>query len=152
MEWSDQELADVMWKGAAEAPDGIVVSPLPAESLRSMMTRAVELVAARGSHEARLPTAAHPHFGAFPCSPACTHDDAKTRGHPERAKERSEATQMVISRADDRTTAAESAVYERGAEAMRAACLNATQFEMEKRGASREEWESMKAAIEGAMP
>jgi hypothetical protein len=29
--------------------------------------------------------------GTYPCSPTCTHDDARTTGHPERVKERSES-------------------------------------------------------------
>jgi hypothetical protein len=99
----------------------------------------------------------------YPCSPTCTHDDAAKPGHAERVRERSEAVKRAIPINDLSTGTtspatlqaiadiSESAFYQQGAEAMRAACLNAVQFEMEKRGASREEWEAMKSAIEGAM-
>jgi len=79
------------------------------------------------------------------CSTTCTHDDARTPGHAERVKERDEAFNAQIN-------AGLNAAHEQGAEAMRASCLTVVQFEMEKRGASREEWESMKSAIEGATP
>lgn len=32
----------------------------------------------------------------YPCSPTCTHDDARTPGHPERVRERSEAVLQVV--------------------------------------------------------
>lgn len=84
----------------------------------------------------------------YPCGPTCTHDDAAKPGHPERVMERSEAVKDGLEAG--KAMVRES--FEQGAEAMRAACLNVVQFEMEKRGASREEWESMKSAIEGAAP
>lgn len=88
----------------------------------------------------------------YPCSPTCTHDDASTPGHPERVKERSEEIGHPEPEMDPREVTAYEAGHAAGLEDMRAACLNAVQFEMEKRGASREEWDAMKSAIEGATP
>lgn len=91
----------------------------------------------------------------FPCSTTCTHDDAATPGHPERVKERGEATQQFISRADadDGGAAAESAAYECGVETMRAACWGAVQVVLQKHGWSGEHVvNDFKAAIEGAAP
>lgn len=48
MNWSDNELSDVMQRGVAASPVGISVPVLPASTLKAMMTRVVELVAARG--------------------------------------------------------------------------------------------------------
>lgn len=48
MDWKDEELADAMSCGSAAAPKDIPVHALPASSLRAIMTRAVELAAARG--------------------------------------------------------------------------------------------------------
>jgi len=48
MEWKDAELADVMRCGSNAAPTGIYIPALPSSTLKAMMTRAVELAAARG--------------------------------------------------------------------------------------------------------
>lgn len=90
----------------------------------------------------------------YPCSPTCTHDDAANPGHPERVKERSEAFGEVVDAARDmdvRTNLLQRA-YDNGAEAMRAACLDAVLRECGVFGLSLAARESFKAAIEGAAP
>jgi hypothetical protein len=84
----------------------------------------------------------------FPCSPACTHDDARTPGHPERVKERSEAFEQLVCDHEDST------VYHKGAEAMRAACWEAVAARLEVEGYDRGGalLLGLKAAIEGATP
>jgi hypothetical protein len=78
----------------------------------------------------------------YPCSPTCTHDDARTPGHSERVKERSE----LIRVSNDSHAA--------GAEAMRAACWEAVQGELQSNGYGPDSmtWKRMKSAIEGAVP
>lgn len=46
--------------------------------------------------ETRSPYERWPHPNRYPCSPTCTHDDAKTPGHPERVRERSKAVKQAI--------------------------------------------------------
>lgn len=87
---------------------------------------------------------------ASPVHHPCTHDDAATSGHPDRMKERSEAFMGNWHPLAKHREVMEA--MDKAAEAMRAACLNAVQLEMERRGASRDEWEAMKSAIEGAAP
>lgn len=48
MTWNDEDLADVMRRGQLAKPLGVHFWAPPAEALRAIMTRAVELVAARG--------------------------------------------------------------------------------------------------------
>jgi hypothetical protein len=88
----------------------------------------------------------------YPCSPTCTHDDASTPGHPERVKERSEAFSDAVQAADN-LAAGERGLqraYENGAEAMRAACLEAVMKECGVFGLGPAAREALKAAIEGA--
>lgn len=97
-----------------------------------------------------------------PCSPTCAHDDAATPGHPERVKERSEAVVATLadpsSETDDSCAAidaaAESDAYDRGAEAMRAACWEAVQEKAHVIGLSLHPYfmSELKSAIEGATP
>lgn len=93
----------------------------------------------------------------YPCSDTCTHDDAATSGHPERVKEHKSALDAVLranydaARADDDNSAAESDSYDRGAEAMRAACWEAVQRKIWQHGLHNLEAD-FKAAIEGATP
>lgn len=86
--------------------------------------------------------AAAPAGDRYPCSPTCTHDDAATPGHPERVRERSEAFRYLDPQKH----------YDDGAEAMRAACLEAVQREGQKFGLSTVAMAQFKAAIEGAAP
>lgn len=51
MDWKDEELADAMDAGCKAPSDGWNPHPLPAPALKAIMTRAVELVAARGGTE-----------------------------------------------------------------------------------------------------
>lgn len=111
----------------------------------------------------------------YPCSATCTHDDAATPGHPERVRERSEAVKalsekilpgpdvvdggpetrgpvrVVSSGARDMANA-----YAEGAEAMRAACLEAVRMVLQGEGVSEGGpsgmYERFKAAIKGAVP
>jgi hypothetical protein len=80
----------------------------------------------------------------YPCSSTCTHDDARTPGHPERVKERSEAVEVL--------RAADS--YAEGAEAMRAACWEAVQALLRQQGFTPDDplWVATKGVIEGAAP
>jgi hypothetical protein len=92
--------------------------------------------------------------GRSPCSPTCTHDDAKTTGHPERVKKQSEAFSAV---AEARARSYETGVsdgYSEGAEAMRAACWEAVQEKMQQMAWTPRDppWGEVKAAIEGATP
>jgi hypothetical protein len=94
-------------------------------------------------------------LGRYPCSPTCTHDDAKIPGHPERVKGRSEAVCRIVPPNAPwvSSTMDPGAAYERGAEAMRAACWEAVQAVLERHG-----WKEsglsvdIKAAIERAAP
>jgi TolA-binding protein len=96
----------------------------------------------------------------YPCSPTCTHDDAAKPGHQERVKERSEAVIATLRDSRPETeesrevieSEAESHAYERGAEAMRAACCEAVQRECQKYGLREYVAQSFKAAIEGSTP
>lgn len=89
----------------------------------------------------------------YPCSPTCTHDDAATPGHPERVKERSEAVNEAVDvPADHDWGEREPDPYQRGAEAMRAACLEAAQRVGQTLGLGPTEMEMFKSAIEGAVP
>lgn len=84
----------------------------------------------------------------WPCSPTCTHDDAWTPGHPERAGERSEAFKSELELEHDHPEA-----FAAGAEAMRAACLSAAREALANIGAwDRETERIVKSAIEGATP
>lgn len=88
-----------------------------------------------------------------PCSSTCTHDDAATPGHPERAKERSE--EFTAKMAEHQETAdAVAKAREDGVEAMRTACWEVVRPECETEGYdSRGHFMSrLKAAIEGAAP
>lgn len=91
----------------------------------------------------------------YPCSPACTHDDAATPGHPERVKERSEAVKEAATaavemvRRDNELTRA----YDNGAEAMRAACWDAVRGQIQAFAMAGGLFEAaVKKAIEGAAP
>lgn len=106
----------------------------------------------------------------FPCSPACTHDDAANPGHPERVK----AQSVAVARAalgmpeTERSEAFEQLVWskersadwrlgfedgkERGAEDMRAACWEAIQPKLDALGVDASTRELFKSAIEGAAP
>jgi hypothetical protein len=95
----------------------------------------------------------------YPCSATCTHDDAATPGHPERVKEGSEAMWRIVApdapgdvpdRADDDNTAAESDAYDRGAEAMRAACWEAVHRVCDLEGLGEHMTEHFKSVIVGA--
>lgn len=92
----------------------------------------------------------------WPCSPTCTHDDAWTPGHPERVKERSEAFAEAADAAAGlvaRDRGLQHA-YDNGADAMRAACWEAVQGQLQALGfyAGSPAWNVLKAAIEGATP
>lgn len=88
----------------------------------------------------------------FPCSQTCTHDDAATPGHPERVKERSEAVIQAATRTEDAaSTDGHARGYNEGADAMRAACLEAVRTRLEVMGAL-DVYGAVKAAIEGAVP
>lgn len=86
----------------------------------------------------------------YPCSSTCTHDDAAKPGHTGRVKERSEefSPETGIHRVQEQS-------FDEGAEAMRAACWEATEKVLESLG-----WNvdgghlrgQFKAAIEGATP
>lgn len=95
-----------------------------------------------------------PCFAArHPCSPTCTHDDAATPGHHERVEERSETvndTLEHIAWSDERRHGYEDG-WDKGAEAMRAACWEQVVTLLVKHGLQnlREEF---KRAIEGAAP
>jgi archaellum component FlaC len=106
----------------------------------------------------------------YPCSPTCTHDDAAKPGHPERVKEQSAKVmamaggvpQSPLEDASPETEEsseaiaryAESYAYDRGAEAMRAECLEAVLGVLQNHGYPSEMmlWKEVKAAIEGAVP
>lgn len=99
----------------------------------------------------------------YPCSPTCTHDDAANPGHPERVKRLSDAWEKMHStgyseRVKRRGETAverpdlEALAWDAGAEAMRAACLEAVQREGQKFGLSTVALAQFKAAIEGAAP
>lgn len=116
----------------------------------------------------------------WPCSPACTHDDAATPGHPERVKEQSEAVMWSIVAPDappervgerseeldramndslgspqvveSRAKTEWDAAWEQGAEAMRAACLEVVLVWMQERGIPLLAQADMKKVIEGAAP
>lgn len=96
----------------------------------------------------------------FTRSATCAHDDAATPGRPERVKERS--TELVATLSDaspeseDSADAieryAESYAYERGVEAMRAACLQEVMELVPLINLSPHQKAMLKAAIEGATP
>jgi hypothetical protein len=89
----------------------------------------------------------------YPCSDTCTHDDAATPGHPERVKERSEAVTAAVDVPEDYDWGeSEPDPYQRGSEAMRAACWEAAQARCERWGFSDGFRADLKAAIEGATP
>jgi hypothetical protein len=111
----------------------------------------------------------------YPCSPACTHDDARTPGRPERVKERSESfahgalglptpeeRREAMARFVDPNTPpfdpmvdlspSEYHAYEQGAEAMRAACWEAVQPLLQRMGIDHITQHEFKHAIEGATP
>jgi hypothetical protein len=105
----------------------------------------------------------------FPCSTTCTHGDAATPGHPQRVRQRSEAMNEVGDMAsvdpvaalakeagakNGREVASFRVGYEKGAEAMRAACLEVVEAECNKAGLhARDRLRQMlKAAIEGTTP
>jgi FtsZ-binding cell division protein ZapB len=85
----------------------------------------------------------------YPCSTTCTHDDAATPGHPERVKERS-AELEAVARGEGQTKA-ESAAYDAGVDAMRAACIEAVLKRLYHHGLYHFTHD-FKAAIEGAAP
>lgn len=91
----------------------------------------------------------------YPCSATCTHDDARTPGHPERVKDRS----AMVTNAVAAGKAVVSEAYEHGAEAMRAACWRDVAKALEREGYYGAETPAegtlsfiIKAAIEGATP
>jgi hypothetical protein len=120
--------------------------------------------------------------GRYPCSPACTHDDAATPGHPERVRAQSEVVRQALGmKPHDPGNGAHrgtvehdcncashkrrpdiyphlpkcpSVMYEAGAEAMRAACWEAAQLTLMTFGIPLDSpcGEAMKAAVEGAVP
>jgi hypothetical protein len=117
----------------------------------------------------RSPYERWPHAERFPCGPNCTHDDATTPGHPERVKERSEAVNgltltatheglpgdVLISPSgsgNDGGGKAKDLHFERGAEAMRAACLWEVRNWAQRVGLGEYEMDMLKAVIEGAVP
>jgi hypothetical protein len=106
----------------------------------------------------------------YPCSSTCTHDDAKTPGHAERVRERSEAVKALSekvlpgpdvidggpgTRGPIRLVSTQARVtadsYAEGAEAMRAACLEAVMQVVDAEGAGSLA-DRLKSAIEGAAP
>lgn len=100
--------------------------------------------------------------GRYPCSPTCTHDDARTPDHPERVKERSlklaraalgmpEKEQAEAFNTHLDQLAVEEA-REAGAEAMRTACLEAVRELLQKWGSPPGAIEQIKKVIEGAAP
>lgn len=99
---------------------------------------------------------AHQH--RYPCSPTCTHDDARTPGHPERVKERSEAANDAAGKMHgdyaDGFDAGLTRGYDDGAEAMRAACWEAVQHALAMDGFSADHTlrRILKHSIEGAVP
>lgn len=99
------------------------------------------------------------HQHRYPCSPTCTHDDARTPGHPERVRGLSTAFGAMVGaasevlRADPSLSVTEAACYEQGAEAMRAACLSAAmRWAESERGLSVSQVEQLRATIESATP
>lgn len=80
----------------------------------------------------------------YPCSLTCTHDDAAIPGHAERVKEESEAFKSELELEDDHPEA-----FAAGAEAMRAACLEAVMQVVDAEGAGSLA-DRLKTAIEGA--
>lgn len=97
----------------------------------------------------------------YPRSGTCTHDDAKTPGHSERVKERREAVVATLADARPETEDSAAAIeegaevnaYDRGAEAMRAACWEAVQEVLQRHGWSESGLAiDAKSAIEGATP
>jgi predicted nuclease with TOPRIM domain len=108
----------------------------------------------------------------YPCAPTCTHDDARTPGHPERVRQRSEAVEAALapsySHGDSLHTDVppgspvvesgeeqEARGYDDGAEAMRAACWEAVQEYLDVSGLATSApamRDALKAAIEGAAP
>lgn len=99
----------------------------------------------------------------YPCSPTCTHDDAATPGHAARVAERSKAFSEAASpdagaveETDDSREAiervADEDAYDRGAEAMRAACWEAIGTVLGREGMEPSFlFDELKAAIEGAV-
>jgi hypothetical protein len=100
----------------------------------------------------------------YPCSATCTHDDARTPGHPERVRQQSEAvitaTHANAGHPDALPEGPLEVVepafisgHEQGAEAMRAACWEAVQALLQSYGMQWSNWSNvLKAAIEGAAP
>lgn len=103
----------------------------------------------------------------YPCSDTCTHDDAASPGHQQRVKEQSAAVaRAALGMPEDHVAAVAKEVgaktgrevssfrlgYERGAAAMRAACLEAIQDEKDEIGLTDYQRDRLKAAIEGAVP
>jgi hypothetical protein len=92
---------------------------------------------------------------AHPCSPTCTHDDARNPGHKERVRQRSEA---FVDAADIDQSITRDALmgdgFEKGAEAMRAACWEAVQSQLRilGDGPGCGVWELLRSAIESATP
>lgn len=114
-------------------------------------------------------------FTTFPCSTTCTHDDARTPGHPERVKEGSEAVSKAAHiyrcacgatmSADDAFTTDGGTGFlcrscrsrDEGTEAMRAACWEAVRTVLQAHGQMTAGTtrtglaDAIKAAIEGAV-
>lgn len=101
----------------------------------------------------------------WPCSPTCTHDDAKTPGHPERVKGRSEAFWSAMHPNGACECCGEglcswcrqaeaAAQFTDGAEAMRVACWGAVQNVAQGHGVGWNSglWKALKEAIESATP
>jgi hypothetical protein len=91
-----------------------------------------------------------------PGSPTCTHPDAATPGHPERVKERSEAVKEALGPLPKLGLygPSETAAWEAGTEAMRAACLETGNLVLMTFGIPLDSpcGKAFKAAIEGAAP
>lgn len=145
--------------------------------ISQLAAMSVEMAKVVGSgQDARMPSSAHPHFGCYPCSTSCTHDDAATPGHAERVRERSEAFTIPSTLGDPcaclpgaschlhsadgepseaqwKESAALQDAHDRGAEAMREACWEAVQdWAANSRYLNEHQLACLKAAIEGAAP